>query len=84
MAFPEPYVADADRYTDAKFRRCGASGIQLPLISLGLWQNFGRADVFETGRATLRRAFDSTGQRFNGDCSIGFAQFISRHAVILA
>jgi L-glyceraldehyde 3-phosphate reductase len=58
MAFPELYVAGPDRYTDAKFRRCGASGIQLPLISLGLWQNFGGTDVFETGRATLRRAFD--------------------------
>src|SRR5271170_3727338 len=58
MAFPEPYAAGPDRYTGAKFRRCGASGIQLPLISLGLWQNFGGADVFETGRATLRRAFD--------------------------
>jgi L-glyceraldehyde 3-phosphate reductase len=58
MAFPEPYVANSDRYTKAKFRRCGASGIDLPLISLGLWQNFGGADVFETGRQTLLRAFD--------------------------
>jgi L-glyceraldehyde 3-phosphate reductase len=58
MAFPEPYTPNADRYTNAKFRRCGASGIDLPLISLGLWQNFGGSDVFETGRATLRRAFD--------------------------
>ena len=58
MAFPEIYTADPDRYQDAQFRRCGKSGIQLPLISLGLWQNFGGADVFETGRATLRRAFD--------------------------
>jgi L-glyceraldehyde 3-phosphate reductase len=58
MTFPQPYTADPVRYTDAKFRRCGNSGIDLPLISLGLWQNFGGADVFETGRATLRRAFD--------------------------
>jgi len=58
MAFPEAYVASPDRYTDAKFRRCGASGIQLPPISLGLWQNFGGTDVYETGRATLQRAFD--------------------------
>jgi L-glyceraldehyde 3-phosphate reductase len=40
------------------FRRCGRSGIALPPISLGLWQNFGGADVFETGRAVVRRAFD--------------------------
>src|SRR5277367_1410857 len=52
------YLADAKRYKDATFRRCGRSGIVLPPISLGLWQNFGGADVFETGRAVLRRAFD--------------------------
>src|SRR5258708_5732104 len=52
------YVADAKRYEDAQFRRCGRSGLKLPLISLGLWQNFGGADVFETGRAMVRRAFD--------------------------
>ncbi len=58
MAFPQAYVANPDRYNDAKFRRCGKSGIQLPLITLGLWQNFGGDDVYETGRAMLRRAFD--------------------------
>ena len=52
------YVADAKRYEAAQFRRCGQSGIVLPPISLGLWQNFGGTDVFETGRAVLRRAFD--------------------------
>ena len=52
------YVADAKRYDGALFRRCGRSGIALPPISLGLWQNFGGADIFETGRAVVRRAFD--------------------------
>ena len=52
------YVADPKRYERAVFRRCGRSGIVLPSISLGLWQNFGGADVFETGRAIVRRAFD--------------------------
>ena len=52
------YVADAKRYDGAMFRRCGRSGIALPPISLGLWQNFGGADIFETGRAVVRRAFD--------------------------
>ena len=52
------YVADAKRYDQATFRRCGRSGIVLPPVSLGLWQNFGGTDVFETGRAVIRRAFD--------------------------
>jgi len=52
------YVANAKRYEGAQFRRCGRSGIVLPPVSLGLWQNFGGADVFETGRAVVRRAFD--------------------------
>ncbi len=52
------YMADETRYRQANFRRCGRSGIVLPAVSLGLWQNFGGVDVFETGRATIRRAFD--------------------------
>lgn len=52
------YIPAPERYEQASFRRCGRSGIVLPPISLGLWQNFGGADVFETGRATIRRAFD--------------------------
>ncbi len=53
-----PYIADEDRYSRMTYRRCGRSGLDLPAISLGLWQNFGSVDVFETGRAVLRRAFD--------------------------
>ena len=52
------YVADAKRYDGAQFRRCGRSGIVLPPVSLGLWQNFGGVNAFETGRAMIRRAFD--------------------------
>ncbi len=52
------YVPNVKRYDGAQFRRCGRSGIVLPPVSLGLWQNFGGADVFETGRAIVRRAFD--------------------------
>ncbi len=52
------YGAEERRYEGAQFRRCGRSGIVLPPVSLGLWQNFGGADVFETGRAVVRRAFD--------------------------
>ncbi|WP_082584939.1 L-glyceraldehyde 3-phosphate reductase [Caulobacter sp. Root655] len=53
-----PYVAGPNRYDAMPYRRCGRSGLDLPAISLGLWQNFGGTDVFETGRAILRRAFD--------------------------
>jgi L-glyceraldehyde 3-phosphate reductase len=53
------FVPDPDRYDGRMpYRRCGRSGLKLAAISLGLWQNFGGADVFETGRAILRRAFD--------------------------
>jgi L-glyceraldehyde 3-phosphate reductase len=52
------YVPDAKRYESATFRRSGRSGLVLPPVSLGLWQNFGGADVFEMGRAVIRRAFD--------------------------
>jgi L-glyceraldehyde 3-phosphate reductase len=52
------YTPDVKRYDGAPFRRSGRSGIVLPPISLGLWQNFGDVNVFETGRAVIRRAFD--------------------------
>jgi L-glyceraldehyde 3-phosphate reductase len=52
------YLPNPSRYDHAHFRRCGRSGLVLPAITLGLWQNFGGADVFETGRAMVRRAFD--------------------------
>ena len=53
-----PYNAHDDRYSRMQYRRCGASGIQLPAISLGLWNNFGDDRPLETQRAILRRAFD--------------------------
>ena len=54
------YVADDKRYDSMQYRRCGRSGIKLPVISLGLWHNFGTTekDSFENSRAMLRRAFD--------------------------
>jgi L-glyceraldehyde 3-phosphate reductase len=58
-------VANPKRYDGAQFRRCGRSGIVLPPVSLGLWQNFGGADVFETGRAVVRRAFDRAVTHFD-------------------
>jgi L-glyceraldehyde 3-phosphate reductase len=52
------YQAAENRYDDAHFRRCGHSGLLLPALSLGLWQNFGDDRPDETQRAILRRAFD--------------------------
>src|SRR3954471_22252395 len=53
------YVPDTERYDGRmRYRRSGRSGLQLPEISLGLWQNFGGDRPFETGRAIARRAFD--------------------------
>ena len=53
------YLPDASRYANpAFFRRCGRSGLKLPLVSLGLWHNFGGADSYENSRAIVRRAFD--------------------------
>ena len=52
------YIANEQRYGVMQYRRSGKSGIQLPLISLGLWHNFGGVDTFENGRAMVRRAFD--------------------------
>jgi L-glyceraldehyde 3-phosphate reductase len=58
MAFPVSYTAAPTRYDTMPYRRCGRSGLKLPAISLGLWQNFGGDDVFETGRSILQYAFD--------------------------
>jgi L-glyceraldehyde 3-phosphate reductase len=52
------YIANEQRYDTMQYRRSGRSGIHLPLISLGLWHNFGGVDTFENGRAMVRRAFD--------------------------
>src|SRR2546421_4355124 len=52
------YVAAGDRYSKIPYRRCGRSGIVLPEVSLGLWQNFGDGKPLEDQRAILRRAFD--------------------------
>jgi L-glyceraldehyde 3-phosphate reductase len=53
-----PHDAADDRYERMPYRRCGRSGLLLPAISLGLWQNFGHERPLETSRAILRRAFD--------------------------
>jgi len=53
------YTASENRYDNMQYRRCGKSGISLPLLSLGLWHNFGDNDDFENARTILRTAFDN-------------------------
>jgi L-glyceraldehyde 3-phosphate reductase len=53
------YIPDEDRYERMTYRRCGNSGVKLPLISLGLWHNFGKIDDYENCRNILHAAFDN-------------------------
>jgi len=53
-----PYNADADRYSTIEYKRVGRSGLKIPAVSLGLWNNFGNDKPLENQRAILRRAFD--------------------------
>ena len=53
------YSASKDRYASMQYRRSGRSGLQLPAISLGLWQNFGDVDLRSNYEKTLFKAFDA-------------------------
>jgi L-glyceraldehyde 3-phosphate reductase len=52
------YVPAAERYDTMRYNRCGATGLKLPAVSLGLWHNFGHDRPLDSGRAIVRRAFD--------------------------
>ena len=52
------YIPADSRYDAMPYRRCGRSGLKLPAVTLGLWQNFGHDRPYETSRAIVRRAFD--------------------------
>jgi L-glyceraldehyde 3-phosphate reductase len=58
MDTTDAFVADDGRYTNMRYRRCGRSGVELPVVSLGFWQNFGGDRPLEGQRAIMRRAFD--------------------------
>jgi L-glyceraldehyde 3-phosphate reductase len=58
MVNADTYRAADERYESMPFRRTGRSGLLLPAVSLGLWQNFGDVNPLATQRAVLRRAFD--------------------------
>ncbi len=53
-----PYLANPNRYETMPYNRVGKSGLRLPAISLGIWQNFGSVNSFENSRAILLHAFD--------------------------
>jgi L-glyceraldehyde 3-phosphate reductase len=53
------YVANPERYQQMPYARCGRSGLQLPKISLGLWQNFGGTSPFENAREMMLKSFDA-------------------------
>jgi len=52
------FAANDSRYDKMVYRRCGNSGLDLPVLSVGLWHNFGGVDEFENGREMVRFAFD--------------------------
>lgn len=52
------YVADEKRYDAVPYRRCGRSGLDLPVLSLGFWHNFGGSSTYENAREMARAAFD--------------------------
>jgi L-glyceraldehyde 3-phosphate reductase len=58
MPLRPSYQPREDRYDAMQYRRCGSSGLRLPAISLGLWQNFGAEQPLEHSRAIIHRAFD--------------------------
>jgi L-glyceraldehyde 3-phosphate reductase len=80
------YVPAQDRYGSMTYRRCGRSGLLLPAVSLGLWQNFGDDRPIDTQRAILRRAFDLGVTHFDlannygppyGSAEINFGRILS-------
>lgn len=52
------YMPSASRYDGMTYKNCGKSGLKLPVVSLGLWMNFGGVNVFENSRTMLLKAFD--------------------------
>src|SRR5690606_7147535 len=52
------YLPASNRYDQMQYKYSGRSGLRLPIVSLGLWHNFGGVDLLENSRDMLRRAFD--------------------------
>ncbi|MGN0692814.1 MAG: aldo/keto reductase [Oscillospiraceae bacterium] len=82
------YIANDKRYDSMVYRRTGRSGLKLPVISLGLWQNFGYTDSFENSEKMCRTAFDlgityfdlanNYGNPYNGSAEENFGKILDR------
>ncbi len=82
------YLANDKRYDKMVYNRCGNSGLKLPAVSLGLWQNFGYADRFENAENMCRTAFDlgithfdianNYGHPYNGSAEENFGLILDR------
>ncbi len=80
------YVADEKRYEKMEYRRCGKSGLKLPAISLGLWQNFGKGSSLANAEEMCRTAFDlgitqfdlanNYGHPYNGSAEESFGMIL--------
>lgn len=82
------YQPSADRYEKMQYRYCGNSGLLLPLISLGLWHNFGSVDNFDVATDMVKYAFDHGVTHFDlannygplpGSAEINFGKILSKH-----
>ena len=58
MYYVDEYKADRNRYETMQYNRCGKSGLKLPVVSLGLWHNFGSVDDFSVSTEMIKYAFD--------------------------
>ncbi len=82
------YFPDDKRYDNMLYRKCGSSGLKLPVISLGLWQNFGYGSLFSTAETMCRTAFDlgithfdlanNYGHPYNGSAEENFGRILDR------
>ncbi|MGN0602085.1 MAG: aldo/keto reductase [Oscillospiraceae bacterium] len=82
------YIANEKRYDKMVYNRCGKSGLKLPAVSLGLWQNFGYRDSFDNMEKMCRTAFDlgithfdianNYGHPFNGSAEENFGKILDR------
>src|SRR6056297_3196972 len=82
------YLAASDRYEKIDYNRCGRSGLKLPVVSLGLWHNFGGVDAIENARSMIHRAFDLGITHFDlannygpppGSAKANFGRILKRH-----
>ncbi|MGN1137586.1 MAG: aldo/keto reductase [Oscillospiraceae bacterium] len=82
------YTPNEKRYEKMVYNRCGKSGLKLPAVSLGLWQNFGHGGVFENMEKMIHTAFDlgithfdlanNYGHPYNGSAEENFGRILDR------